>query len=107
MIRPLLSCLAHAQPMIWRSIIMTTTISMTYMAALLRPNLTNMGRIAHMPVFLLYALCAGLLLALVAGPLGSFVVWRRMAYFGDTLAHSTLFGVALGLLFDINLALAV
>lgn len=60
-----------------------------------------------MPDFLLYALCAGLLLALVAGPLGSFVVWRRMAYFGDTLAHSALFGVALGLLFDINLALAV
>ena len=107
MIRPLLSCLAHAQPMIWRSIIMTTTISMTYMAVLSRPKLTNMGRIAHMPDFLLYALCAGLLLALVAGPLGSFVVWRRMAYFGDTLAHSALFGVALGLLFDINLALAV
>ena len=60
-----------------------------------------------MPDFLLYALCAGLLLALVAGPLGAFVVWRRMAYFGDTLAHSALFGVALGLLFDINLALAV
>ncbi|HHX35396.1 MAG TPA: hypothetical protein GX719_09010, partial [Gammaproteobacteria bacterium] len=39
-----------------------------------------------MPDFLLYALCAGLLLALVAGPLGAFVVWRRMAYFGDTLA---------------------
>lgn len=34
--------------------------------------------------FLLYALLAGLALALVAGPLGSFVVWRRMAYFGDT-----------------------
>ena len=57
--------------------------------------------------FLLYALLAGLALAVVAGPLGSFVVWRRMAYFGDTLAHSALFGVALGLLFDINLALAV
>ncbi len=49
----------------------------------------------------------GLFLALVAGPLGAFVVWRLMAYFGDTLAHSALFGVALGLLFDINLALAV
>ena len=80
---------------------------MTYTDAWLHLKLTNMGRIAHMPDFLLYALCAGLLLALVAGPLGSFVVWRRMAYFGDTLAHSALFGVALGLLFDINLALAV
>ncbi|GGJ04174.1 zinc ABC transporter permease subunit ZnuB [Halopseudomonas pertucinogena] len=57
--------------------------------------------------FLLYALIAGLGLALVAGPLGSFVVWRRMAYFGDTLAHSALLGVALGMLLQINLTLAV
>ncbi len=60
-----------------------------------------------MPEFLLNALLAGLALALVAGPLGSFVVWRRMAYFGDTLSHSALFGVALGLLLDIHLGLAV
>lgn len=60
-----------------------------------------------MPDFLLYALIAGLGLALVAGPLGSFVVWRRMAYFGDTLAHSALLGVALGMLLQINLTLAV
>ncbi|MES2605290.1 MAG: metal ABC transporter permease, partial [Pseudomonadota bacterium] len=38
--------------------------------------------------FLVRAVAAGLLLALVAGPLGCFIVWRRMAYFGDTLAHS-------------------
>ncbi|MCJ8170493.1 zinc ABC transporter permease subunit ZnuB [Atopomonas sediminilitoris] len=57
--------------------------------------------------FLLYALLAGLLLAAVAGPLGSFVVWRRMAYFGDTLAHAALLGVALGLLLEVNLTLAV
>ena len=60
-----------------------------------------------MPDFLVYALLAGLALALVAGPLGSFVVWRRMAYFGDTLSHSALLGVALGMLLDINLTLAV
>ena len=60
-----------------------------------------------MPEFLLYALLAGLALALVAGPLGSFVVWRRMAYFGDTLSHSALFGVAIGLLLDVQPALAV
>ncbi len=60
-----------------------------------------------MPDFLLYALVAGLALALVAGPLGAFVVWRRMAYFGDTLSHSALFGIALGLLLDIHLGLAV
>ena len=40
--------------------------------------------------FLLYALLGGLGLAVVAGPLGCFVVWRRMAYFGDSLAHSAL-----------------
>lgn len=60
-----------------------------------------------MPEFLFNALCAGLALAAVAGPLGSFVVWRRMAYFGDTLSHAALFGVALGLLLDISPALAV
>ena len=38
--------------------------------------------------FLLRALLAGLGVALVAGPLGAFVVWRKMAYFGDTLAHA-------------------
>ncbi|MES9856144.1 MAG: zinc ABC transporter permease subunit ZnuB [Sedimenticola sp.] len=57
--------------------------------------------------FMLHALAAGLGVALVAGPLGVFVVWRRMAYFGDTLAHSALLGVALGFLLGINLNLAV
>lgn len=60
-----------------------------------------------MPDFLLYALLAGLGVALVAGPLGSFAVWRKMAYFGDTLAHSALLGIAFGLLLQINLSLAV
>ncbi len=53
------------------------------------------------------ALFGGIGIALIAGPLGSFVVWRRMAYFGDTLAHSALLGVALGILLDIDLTLAV
>jgi zinc transport system permease protein len=48
-----------------------------------------------MDSFILYALAAGIALALVVGPLGSVVVWRRMAYFGDTLAHAALLGVAL------------
>lgn len=45
---------------------------------------------------------AGMLLVLATGPLGSFVVWRRMAYFGDTLAHASLLGIAFGFLLDIN-----
>lgn len=44
----------------------------------------------------------GVMLALAAGPLGSFVVWRRMSYFGDTLAHASLLGVAFGLLLNVN-----
>jgi len=50
--------------------------------------------------FIVYALAAGLALALVVGPLGSIVVWRRMAYFGDTLAHAALLGVALAIAAD-------
>lgn len=57
--------------------------------------------------FVIYALIAGLSLALVSGPLGSFIVWRRMSYFGDTLAHSSLLGVALGLIADLNPQLSV
>ena len=53
------------------------------------------------------ALLAGLAVALVAGPMGSFVVWRRMAFFGDTLAHGALLGAALALALDVNLYVAV
>ena len=52
-------------------------------------------------------LAAGLAVALVAGPMGSFVVWRRMAFFGDTLAHGALLGAALGLALGISLYPAV
>ena len=52
--------------------------------------------------FILRALAAGVGVALVAGALGCFVVWRRMAYFGDSLAHSALLGIALGLLYGIG-----
>ncbi len=52
--------------------------------------------------FLQRALLGGLGLALIAGPLGVFIVWRRMAYFGDTLAHSALLGVGLGFWLSID-----
>jgi zinc transport system permease protein len=51
-------------------------------------------------VFIVNALIAGVLVALIAGPLGCFMVWRKMAYFGDTVSHSALMGVALGIAFD-------
>jgi len=57
--------------------------------------------------FLLRALMGGLGVALVAGPFGSFIVWRRLAYFGDTLAHSAFLGITLGLLLEMHLTLGV
>ena len=57
--------------------------------------------------FFLRALAAGIGVALVAAPLGCFVVWRRMAYFGATLAHSALLGVALGILLGISPMLGI
>lgn len=52
--------------------------------------------------FFLRAMIAGIGVAMVAGPLGCFIVWRRMAYFGDTTAHAALLGVALGFLAGIG-----
>ncbi len=51
--------------------------------------------------FLVRAALAGVGLALATGPLGSFVVWRRMAYFGDATAHAAVLGVALALATDL------
>ena len=57
--------------------------------------------------FLTRAIFAGIGVALVAGPLGCFIVWRRLAYFGDTLSHAALLGVALAVLSEVNITLAV
>ena len=95
----------------------------------IRPPIMSMGRIAaaaittgtsitpiiirsrRVPVvfddFFVRAIVAGVGLALTTGPLGCFIIWRRMAYFGDTMAHSALLGVALSLLFELNLILSV
>lgn len=51
--------------------------------------------------FLIRAALAGVGLSLATGPLGSFVVWRRMAYFGDATAHAAILGVALALAADL------
>ncbi len=53
------------------------------------------------------ATLSAILLTLISGPLGSFVIWKRMSYFGDTLAHSALLGVALGLWLNIDNSIAV
>ena len=57
--------------------------------------------------FLVRALIGGIGVAIVAGPLGAFVGWRRMAFFGGTLSHSALLGVALGFLFGIDLNISI
>ncbi len=57
--------------------------------------------------FMVRAALAGIGLAVAAGPLGCFVIWRRMAYFGDATAHAALLGVALGLAFHISILAGV
>ena len=57
--------------------------------------------------FLLRALIAGVVIALAAAPLGSLIVWRRMAYFGDATGHAGLLGVALGLALGLPMMLGV
>ena len=57
--------------------------------------------------FFTRALLAGLGLALVTGPAGCFVVWRRLAYFGETIAHSSLLGVALAIVLSFNLVIGI
>ena len=57
--------------------------------------------------FFIRALVAGVGIAFVAGPLGCFVVWRRLSYFGDTLAHSALLGVTMAYSFEFNIAISV
>ena len=54
--------------------------------------------------FLIRAALAGVGLSLATGPLGSFVVWRRMAYFGDATSHAAILGVALALAFSLPIS---
>jgi zinc transport system permease protein len=63
---------------------------------------TTTTRIIGMDDFFVRAVVAGLGVAAVTGPLGAFVVWRRMAFFGDALAHSGLLGIVLGLLLHVD-----
>ena len=57
--------------------------------------------------FFIRALIAGIGIAFVTGPIGCFIIWRRLSFFGDTLSHSALLGVAIALLFEINITFAV
>ena len=57
--------------------------------------------------FFIRALIAGIGIAFVTGPIGCFIIWRRLSFFGDTLSHSALLGVTIGFFFDINVAFSV
>lgn len=60
-----------------------------------------------MPDFMWRALLAGLGVTLISGPLGAFMVWQRLSYFGDTLAHASLLGISLSLAFHFNMSLGI
>jgi zinc transport system permease protein len=60
-----------------------------------------------MDSYLVHAYLAGIGVALATGPLGVFVVWRRMAFFGDAIANATLLGIALGVLLGIDLTIGI
>ena len=84
----------------------TTTAMITTMATAMITAIPITSRRGRMMLddFLVRAALAGLGLALATGPLGSFVVWRRMAYFGDATSHAAILGVALALALHLPIA---
>ncbi|MDR0588702.1 MAG: metal ABC transporter permease [Burkholderiales bacterium] len=93
----------------WRLITIITTTCMRWTTQRVHPCLIltmNLNEWLTSP-FLWRAMIGGAGVALIVGPLGAFIVWRKMAYFGDTLAHSGLLGVALGFLLGVSPSLGV
>jgi len=60
-----------------------------------------------MPDFMILALIGGLLITLISAPVGTFMLWRRMAYFGDALAHTTLLGLGIGIWLQLPIQLSL
>jgi zinc transport system permease protein len=60
-----------------------------------------------MPDFMWLALIGGLLITLMSAPVGTFMLWRHMAYFGDALAHTTLLGLGIGIWLQLPLELSL
>src|ERR1041385_2327727 len=105
-ILPIWRCSVRRKRARWPSIrIITTTSMMRLITRMTTDTITR--RITTMDDFVWRAVLGGLGIAAVAGPLGSFVVWRRMAFFGDALAHSALLGIALGFLLQVDLTVGV
>lgn len=57
--------------------------------------------------FIIRAILAGTAVSLAAGPLGSFIVWKKMSFFGDALAHSAILGVVIGIIMSINQSVSI
>lgn len=57
--------------------------------------------------FILKAMIAGFGIALMTGPLGCFIAWQRLAYFGDTIAHAALLGVVLALIAQLDVSTGI
>ena len=47
--------------------------------------------------FILRAILAAIGISIIAGSLGCFVIWKRMSYFSESISHSALLGVSLGI----------
>ena len=60
-----------------------------------------------MDEFIIRALLGGIGTAIVCGPLGCLIIWQKMSYFGAALSHAALLGVAIGLLYEINIQLCI
>lgn len=87
-----------------RMTIATTMITVTVMTTHTHITPTPITDTTMLDDFLVRAALAGLGLALATGPLGSFVIWRRMAYFGDATSHAAILGVALALALHMPIA---
>jgi zinc transport system permease protein len=107
--------LALAPKALWRCINIITITAITQSQTIKTPTRRAMRLAAAQTIlitdmamlddFLMRAALAGLGLALATGPLGSFVIWRRMAYFGDATSHAAILGVALALAFQVPIEL--
>ncbi len=57
--------------------------------------------------FLIVSVISGIAIVASLCPLGCVVLWRKMPYFGDAIAHSSILGIVLGLMFNINITISI
>lgn len=57
--------------------------------------------------FFIYAMLVMVIISFASGMLGSFMIWQRLAYLGDSISHSALLGVAMSIIFNINTSFSI